>query len=67
MKQFEKWFDDYLKKIPDKWNRLLAKSMKKLYQFIWKEALKWIRIQCCPEAWDVGDIEDDIDEELGDT
>ena len=34
------------------------------YKAGWKAALKWIRNDCCPEAWDVDDIEFDITEEL---
>lgn len=30
----------------------------------WKAALKWIYYDVCPEAWDVGDVEFDIEQEL---
>jgi len=61
-KEFEKWINynwDTLSNIsPYPYSNLLSEG--------WKAALEWIYLQCCPEAWDVGDIEDDIEEELKD-
>jgi len=30
----------------------------------WKAALEWIYFDICPKAWDVGDVEFDINQEL---
>jgi len=34
------------------------------YEDGWKAALSWIYYDICPEAWDVGDVEFDIEQEL---
>jgi len=62
MEQFEKWFEDYMKKCEDRWTRLLVKQMKKLYEFVWRAALEWILVcDTGPEADEL------IKKELGDT
>jgi len=58
MKKFDKCFPDSKGNSGSQLN--IAKKQG------WKAALEWIYLQCCPEAWDVGDIEDDIEEELKD-
>ena len=66
MKQFEKWYKEIYP------NYLPGKSQKNFvfhratYEG-WKAALGWINLQVCPEAWDVGDVEFDIKEELNES
>lgn len=61
MKQFERCWENTIDIAFDVENDTKDKAIARGY---WKEALEWISNDCCPEAWDVGDIEDDIEEEL---
>jgi len=39
-------------------------SSKYTFYCGWKAALSWIYYDICPEVWDVGDVEFDIEQEL---
>lgn len=57
MEAFEKWWrkQEVSKYNPGAWGA---------YANSWRAALNYVRTQVCPEAWDVVDVEDFIEEEL---
>ena len=62
MKEYDKWWDNegqsYL-------NYEVCSGLEiGCSERAWRAALEWINLQVCPEAWDVGDVEFDIKEEL---
>uniref|UniRef100_A0A6H1ZYE6 Uncharacterized protein n=1 Tax=viral metagenome TaxID=1070528 RepID=A0A6H1ZYE6_9ZZZZ len=63
MKDFEKWYkEEYPDNPPGKNQRNFVFHRAACEG--WKAALDWISLQICPEAWDVGDVEFDIEQEL---
>jgi len=68
MKAFEEWFNKIVcdpSEQCDPTDKAVGCDVcERFREQGWRAALEWVRLQCCPEAWDVGDIEFDIEQEL---
>lgn len=62
MKAFEKWFENYLNELTGRWAKLMAKQMKSLYKYIWRDALEWAENQFVGKS--AFEVEEAINKEL---